>query len=108
MTDLAPMDLSAAKLRNREIFIVIAALGAGGAERVAAWLAVHLLHAGARLTIVSFARPDEPAYHALSDRLRFDPLGLAAKRGSAIVRVVALRAATVAPPVSKGRPPAPD
>ena len=54
MTDLAPLDLSAAKLRNREIFIVIAALGAGGAERVAEWLAEHLLHAGARVTRGAF------------------------------------------------------
>lgn len=104
MTDLAPIDLSAARLRNREIFIVIAALGAGGAERVTAWLAEHLLGAGARVTIVAFDRPGEPVYHAFSDRLRFVRLGIAAKRGRGIVPPVLRRIAALRRAVADGRP----
>jgi len=104
MTDLAPMNLSAAKLRNREIFIVIAALGAGGAERIAAWLAEHLLSVGARVTIVAFDRPDEPVYHAFSDRLRFVRLGIAAKGGRGIVPPVLRRIAALRRVIAEGRP----
>src|SRR3546814_13815984 len=65
---------------------------------------LHLLHAGARVTIVAFDRPDEPVYHAFSDRLRFVRLGIAAKRGSGIVPPVLRRIAALRRAVAAGRP----
>ena len=91
-------------LRNREVFIVIAALGAGGAERVAAWLAEHLVATGARVTIVAFDRPDDAIYHAFSSELRFVRLGIAAKRKTGLVPPVVRRMAALRRLVADRRP----
>ncbi|BBC72703.1 conserved hypothetical protein [Altererythrobacter sp. B11] len=84
-------------LAGLRICIVLAALGAGGAERVVAWLANHLTDRGAAVTIVSFDSPTDPIFHDFGNRMAFIRLdipvkGSAGKRLPApIRRTVALR-----------------
>jgi len=66
-------------LEGRRICIVIAALGAGGAERVIAWLASQLEPAGTEVTIISFDSPDDPIYHDFGGNVRLLRLDIAAR-----------------------------
>lgn len=86
-------------LMGRRICIVIAALGAGGAERVIAWLVPRLTEAGATITIVSFDNPDDPIYHDFGTKVALLRLGIApgSSAGSRLpvplLRLIALRRA---------------
>lgn len=92
-----PRELAPAWLAGRHIYVVIAALGAGGAERVIAWLTAHWLDSGARVTILSFDSPSDPIYHSFPDKVRLRRLAIDARSRSlvppAFRRIVALRRA---------------
>jgi glycosyltransferase involved in cell wall biosynthesis len=86
-----------AALTGRRICIVIAALGAGGAERVIAWLVRWLALDGALITIVSFDHPGDAIYHDFGTGITLHRLGIAAGPAgrtwmpSPIRRIIALR-----------------
>ncbi|WNO54196.1 glycosyltransferase family 4 protein [Stakelama saccharophila] len=63
----------------RRICFVIAALGAGGAERIVSWLAEHWIAGGAEVTVIAFDHADEPVFHDFPERARFIRLGIAAR-----------------------------
>ncbi|TPG42888.1 glycosyltransferase family 4 protein [Sphingomonas koreensis] len=97
MTDVVPIG-SAPPSAGRSIAIVVAALGAGGAERVVAWLAGHWLARGAQVTVISFDAEGDAIYHAFPAGVRFVRLGIPARRGRRwlpppLSRIVALRRA---------------
>lgn len=66
---------SSSALAGRHILFVISSLGAGGAERVIAKLAAHLMDAGAQISIVAFDRESEPIYHDFAPGTGFHRLG---------------------------------
>lgn len=72
------------------IALVVAGMGAGGAERVISILARHWIEKGCAVTIIAFDRPDAPIFHPLEQRVRTVRLGLAAQGGpmrwSAVLR----------------------
>ncbi|AKH42842.1 glycosyltransferase involved in cell wall biosynthesis [Altererythrobacter atlanticus] len=98
------------KLAGRHICIVLASLGAGGAERVVAWLARQLVSAGSSVTIISFDRPEDPVYHDFGHGVRLRRLGIDAKgRGGGLLppaarRIIALRRTLreIAPDIAVG------
>lgn len=97
-------------LAGRRICIVIAALGAGGAERVISWLVGWLTAEGAAVTIVSFDGPGDPIYHELETGIALLRLGIAAGRSGntwlpgPIRRIIALRRVlrTLSPDIAIG------
>jgi len=97
MTNVASDGSEATALKDRHFCIVTSALGAGGAERVIAWLATDWLEHGATVTIVSFDGPGDPIYHDFPAQARLVRLGIQAPRGPRRIvplplrRVIALR-----------------
>ena len=79
--DDAAFDPGEARFAGRHVCIVIAALGAGGAERVIAWLAARWLDLGARVTIVSFDRTGDSIYHDIPEAAELERLAIAARGG---------------------------
>ena len=86
-----------AALDGERICFVIAGLGAGGAEKVVAWLADSFAKAGAKVSIVAFDGEDDPVYHHLPDGVETCRLGIASGSGAGSIvppvlrRVMALR-----------------
>ena len=79
-------------MRRRHIAIVTSGLGAGGAERVIALIADHLVARGDRVSVIAFDRPDDPIFHPLPEGATIHRLG--ATRRSAIeplARIMRLR-----------------
>lgn len=63
------------------IALVVAGLGAGGAERVISLLGSEWARRGHRITLIAFDTPDAPIYHALDPRIEVVRLGIAAGGG---------------------------
>lgn len=86
-----------AALRGRRICIVLAGLGAGGAERVVAWLAELWAGRECEVTIVTFDEPTDPIYHRFPANVRLVRLGIDVRRQAGQIvppvlrRVLALR-----------------
>src|SRR3546814_153166 len=84
-------------LKGRKVCLLIAGLGAGGAEKVVAWLSRRLAVEGASVTIVSFDGADDPIHHAFPPGVQIRRLGIGTRRkpGSitppALARIIALR-----------------
>ncbi|WP_022683565.1 glycosyltransferase family 4 protein [Sphingobium bisphenolivorans] len=78
---------------SRHILFVISSLGAGGAERVIAQLASHMIGRGDRVSVVSFDRPSDPIYHDFPQATRFVRLGgdLEASALRTLRRILTLR-----------------
>lgn len=66
--------------RPRVAFI-LAALGAGGAERVIAEVSERFVLDGADVSVIAFDRPDEPTFHRFHPRVRLIRLGLPSRDG---------------------------
>jgi glycosyltransferase involved in cell wall biosynthesis len=96
MTQLSLIQSVPGPLAGRAICIVIAGLGAGGAERVVAWLTDQWLAERADVTLIAFDGESDPIYHAFPARARIVRLDVPASGGSPwlpapLLRVVALR-----------------
>lgn len=70
---------------SMHISIVIAALGAGGAERVVSLLAGAWVASGHRVTLIAFDDPEAPVFHSFDPRVQFRRLGI--ERGAGVVAV---------------------
>ncbi|WP_019833174.1 glycosyltransferase family 4 protein [Sphingomonas sp. PR090111-T3T-6A] len=95
--------------RRLHIAMVLAGLGAGGAERVVSLISGRWAEEGHRITIVAFDRGDAPVFHAIDPRIRLVRLGIKpggggrlAGAGSMLRRIAALRGtlAELAPDVT--------
>ncbi|WP_157218492.1 glycosyltransferase family 4 protein [Flavisphingomonas formosensis] len=62
------------------IALVIAGLGAGGAERVVSLLSADWVGRGHRVTLISFDSAAAPIFHGLDPRVRLERLGIASDR----------------------------
>lgn len=78
-------------LSGAHITIVLAGLGAGGAERVVGQLAERWVKMAERVTIVTFDGADSPIYHPLPAGVRVERLGIGAGVAGIARRVAALR-----------------
>lgn len=59
---------------DAKLLIVLPALGAGGAERVATMLSNHWAHEGRSIVIVTFEAPETKPYYPVDDRIDLRPL----------------------------------
>jgi glycosyltransferase involved in cell wall biosynthesis len=75
-------------LCGRNIFFLISALGAGGAERVIALLAAHWIKAGAHVTILSFDGEGDGIYHDFAPDVQLRRLNIPASRPLRRIREV--------------------
>ena len=80
------------------IAFVLAALGAGGAERVISLIATHWASQGHDVVVIAFDSPDDPVYHHFTPNIRLVRLNipaapgqLFAKAAQSVRRVHALR-----------------
>ena len=83
--------MSGEALSRSHIMIVLAGLGAGGAERVVAQLAERWAASAKRVTVVAFDQPASPIYHPLDPGAQVERLGIGAGVGGIARRVAALR-----------------
>jgi glycosyltransferase involved in cell wall biosynthesis len=76
------------------IAILLAGLGAGGAERVVARVAAHWAAQGHEVCVISFDAPDDPVFHPMPATVRLQRLAVSSGSPAAIgQRIAALRAA---------------
>ncbi len=87
-SDMASFLVPEARIGPMHIAIVIAGLGAGGAERVVSLIAGNWVGNGHRITIIAFEEPDAPIFHPLDPRVELLRLGgsRSARRGLAGLR----------------------
>lgn len=64
-------------MTGKHIAIIIAGLGAGGAEIVVAQVASHWVGQGHRVSILTFDTPTDPIYHAMPEGAEIHRIGLA-------------------------------
>ena len=64
----------------RHIAMVIAGLGAGGAERVISLLSADWVERGHQVTLISFDGMDAPIFHGIDPRVKLERLGIASDR----------------------------
>lgn len=77
--------------RDRQhIVFVIAALGAGGAERVISLIAARWIANGHRVTIVAFDAEGDPVFHRFDPDIRFVRLAIAPGRGGRLAAIAAM------------------
>ena len=76
--------MSITSLSGKHVAIVTSGLGAGGAERVIAQLAAHWVASGARVSILTFDRPEDPIFHPLDSAVEVHRLALHADQSSTI------------------------
>ncbi len=67
--------------RPLHVALVIAGLGAGGAERVISLLAKAWADRGYRITLIAFDAPDAPVFHEIDGRVELVRLGIAPGNG---------------------------
>jgi glycosyltransferase involved in cell wall biosynthesis len=80
-SDLRAVDPIGLACGPLHIVIVIAGLGAGGAERVISLIAGDWVARGHLVSLVSFDEPGAPIFHAFDPRIRLVRLGVRAARG---------------------------
>lgn len=84
--------MSIADLSGKHVAIVTSGLGAGGAERVIAQLAGHWVANGARVSILTFDRPEDPIFHPLDPAVEVHRLGLHTGQSSGVMQRVRTQA----------------